>query len=55
MPLIITEVTAEIVQSVIEPIETEPAEQQLPLSVAEIELARTMDRIQSRQQRLKVD
>ena len=55
MPLIINEVTAEINQSVIEPIETGPAEQQLPLSVAEIELARTMDRIQSRQQRLKVD
>ena len=55
MPLIINEVTTEIVQSVVDSIEAEPAEQQLPLSVAEIELARTMERIQSRQERLKVD
>lgn len=55
MPIFIDEITAEIEQSVIEPNEREPAQQQLPLSVAEVELARTLDRIQSRQDRLKVD
>ena len=55
MPILINEVTAEIDANVIEPQEAEPAQHQLPLSLDELELARTLERIRSRQERLMVD
>ena len=55
MPILINEVTTEIEQGVIEPAEREPAQQQLPLSVAEIELARPLERIEARRERLRGD
>lgn len=55
MPVLIDQVIAEVDNTVTEPAESEPAPQQLPLSIAEIELAQTLDRIQQRQQRLQVD
>jgi hypothetical protein len=55
MPLLINEVIAEIEHSVTEPVEQSPSAEQQPLSVAEIEIAQTLDRIQQRNERLKVD
>jgi hypothetical protein len=55
MPVLINEVIAEVDESVTRPLESQPAPQQQPLSVAEVELAKTLDRIQQRQQRLKID
>jgi len=55
MPLLINEVIAEVEESVTESAESQPATQQQPLSIAEIELVQTMDRIIQRQERLKID
>ncbi len=55
MPVLIEEVIADVQQPVTQPQESRPAAQQQPLSVAEVELARTLERIAQRQQRLQVD
>ncbi len=55
MPVLINEVSVEIEDGVTEPGEAAPAAQQLPMSVAEIELAQTLALLQERQHRLKVD
>lgn len=55
MPLLIDEVVADIQEPVTQPHEAQPASQQQPLSVAEVELAKTLERIQQRQHRLKID
>ena len=55
MPVIIEEVIADIQEPVTLPSESRPAPQQQPLSQAELDLAQTLERIQQRQQRLKVD
>lgn len=55
MPVLIDEVIADIQEPVTQSQESQPASQQQPLSVAEVELAKTLERIQQRQQRLKID
>ncbi len=55
MPVIIEEVIAEIQEPVIQPGESAPAPQQQPLSQTELDLVQALERIQQRQQRLKVD
>lgn len=55
MPVIIEEVIADIQEPVTQAAETVPAPQQQPLAAAEVKLAKTLERIQQRQQRLKVD
>ena len=55
MPVIIEEVIADIQEPVTQPSESRPASQQQPISQTELEIVQTMERIQQRQQRLKVD
>ncbi len=55
MPVIIEEVVADIQESVTRPSETRPTSQQQPLTETELELTATLERIEQRQQRLKVD
>ena len=55
MPVIREEVIADIQEPVIQPGESRPAAQQQSLTQTELEMAQTLERIQQRQQRLKVD
>ncbi|VUD62959.1 hypothetical protein TDB9533_03146 [Thalassocella blandensis] len=55
MPVFINEVVTEIQAPVTESTEQHPSAHQQPVSVAEIELAETLDRIRQRQERLIVD
>jgi hypothetical protein len=55
MPVIIEEVIADIQEPVTQAAEAAPAPQQQPLAAVEVKLAKTLERIQQRQQRLKVD
>lgn len=55
MPVFINEVLADIQEPVTQASEAQPSAQQQPLSIAEIELAETLDRIRQRQQRLAID
>lgn len=55
MPVIIEEVIADIQEPVTQPAESVPAPQQQPLTSAEVKLTKTLERVQQRQQRLKVD
>ncbi|GLS27844.1 hypothetical protein [Marinibactrum halimedae] len=55
MPVFINEVIADIQAPVVESTEAHPSAHQQPLSVAEIELSETLDRIRQRQERLLVD
>jgi hypothetical protein len=55
MPVYINEVIVEVENQVTQPTESQPLAQQQPLSVAESELAVTLEQIQQRQARLQVD
>jgi hypothetical protein len=55
MPVIIEEVIADIQEPVTLPGENIPAPQQQSLTETEFELTQTLERIQQRQLRLKVD
>ncbi len=55
MPVIIEEVIADIQEPVTRPDESIPAPQQQQLTQTELDLTLTLERIQQRQQRLKVD
>ncbi|MDJ0621405.1 MAG: hypothetical protein QNJ17_00485 [Desulfocapsaceae bacterium] len=55
MPVIIEEVIADIQEPVTRPSETMPAAEQQPLTQTELELARRLERIRQRQERLRVD
>ena len=55
MPVIIEEVIADIQEPVTQAAEAAPAPQQQPLAAAEVKLAKTLEHIQQRQQRLKVE
>lgn len=55
MPVIIEEVIVNIQEPVTQPSETHPATEQQPLTQTEQELARRLERIHQRRQRLKVD
>ena len=55
MAVIIEEVIADIQEPVTEPSESSPAAEQQPLTQTELELARRLERIRQRQQRLLVD
>ncbi|WP_168188308.1 hypothetical protein [Hahella sp. CCB-MM4] len=55
MPVFINEVVTDIQEPVVEAMEEQPSAHQQPLSVAEIELGETLDRIRQRQERLQID
>ena len=55
MPVLIEEVVAEISESVVPDAVSDAAHQQMPLSLGEFEIARTLALIEQRRQRLVID
>ena len=55
MPVLINEVVAEVTETIVPETEGQPLPQQVPLSLAEFEMAQTLALLEQRRERLKID
>lgn len=55
MPVLINEVVVEVTENVVPETEAHPQAQQVPLSLAEFEMAQTLALLEQRRERLKID